>query len=44
MDRAGSRMAVLKYEEIKQIYGLLGFKEEQRNTHTCPLFHGYGEL
>jgi hypothetical protein len=33
MNRAGNRMAVLKYEEIKQIYGLLGFKEGQRNTY-----------
>ncbi len=33
MDRAGKRMVVLKDEEIKQIYGLPGFTEEQRNTY-----------
>ncbi len=33
MKRGGKRMAVLRDEEIKQIYGLPRFTEEQRNTY-----------
>jgi hypothetical protein len=33
MNRGGKRMTVLRDEEIKQIYGLPRFTEEQRNTY-----------